>query len=1802
MLSKNNLKERIRRQNTKKQRFAIRKLTVGVASVLIGFTFIGMQETVHADTAVADTVTTDTTNSDQQPNAEDLTKSSNDNEISSANKTVGSQQPAETQANLTISNQSSPVTPASQLATSLAEDRSVANVGNYAEFSQAIMDANVHTIHLTNDIDLTQATDADAKSVPNGLTKKGHEFKTNLRGIARQLTIDGFYLDNNGKAAKHQLSFGANYLSFYDSDYRDGHAWNLIVKDVELLANDIDKSYGPFYFYVNASNAEATTLTFDNIQADLQGTSLVNSYKPVHVAFSGVNVINDQLAGDYDAVNAISVTVNDGANVRLTVNNTNIPNNSWHNDAFYMDHSNSFMKIGSGAQLSITSTTRNLRGIMIRDVKNSTVTVAPKAIVKMSLANGHSEAIWADNLDIQTGAQVLIHTQQDNNSGTNSKYNSGGSLDFYHNAPITLADQGDGTLNIAKDATLQIIRPTGVIANGPLITFGNGGTNSHKNYDLNINDGATFDLQDGATFGKGKYADYTWPAEYGGLEGILNPMGMIAMWGVNSYDRITIGTARYFNIQRTGDQYGMLLRMEGNHAGLNSGENTIRLVSDDQHSINLAQWEYNNATKTADHVWQIKDLIMHGAGGNTPVFYSGSPSKRYHYGDDLVSIEQAKQETGTSYKNNGGVLLYNENDSAALEQLKQLFNPWTARQWSFQTPAYDIETQPQAIMDTDTTQQETTNISGLAGMINNPQSYIQTVKDISKGGGITSIDSFDYRFDEATQAWLNSNDGKTAGVYELGINVIDKTTGKTLNTIYSHLIICETVASPQVYTTVGNVPNAGKNAESWIPHLDVNNLNPAHPVSVDQNWIQEPDVTKVGNSSGTLRVSYAYNGQVIKQALVRVNVTVVNTVSQDIAIWQDDKLPSTTDFLHNSDNATGIITVNSPTWNQQPAKDGEGLYGAGAYQLTFDVQTPAGLQIKSTNNPVTGNETIQAVDYRALQGGHQSATLIIREIPHSDGQKTTVGHPLRPSADWITNLHANNQSGIYPVGLVSADWSTVDDTGETVKIPDFTKAGVYNGWLNVDYGNGVHRLVVLPVLVTDDSNTHYNDDGRWAIKTGVQNWHKAETNIAMPIKGVLNEVDQYVLVNDSHGRHYQLDENDQPVVITYRLNSDGTRFVGSNGQNFSVDDIDVQWGRNDGSHIPVTDWRQIGNTTATSLYRRDNGAVDSAVQDATGNSLNALTYSIKFGSKAAQLLGLTGGGWINVYANYYGATSANVPLTVTKVGFEYDENGQITNRKVTDDNELLNKLVNDQDLVQFAHTLSWADTGELLNQITNAQDGSTITTKVRIHFTDDGSYLDIPVQLVIQATDAERFNPQGTAMYMWIDNQNGFKYSTPTEIRKTSIAFRNGFAKDNPSQGIDGIYKIAKATAHRGVTKFSWNLTSFKLGKQTAEVTIHYPDGSTDVTTMQVLVLQSPTLLRYNQRQDSDVSIDPEKLVGNLRQGPGTGQSVIWTHGAPNTKEAPLGILNENEASISIEYDNEGLQLVNWPKNNRFTYSVPTIFITNHLQTIVSKGNEGTTSVEANLEDKKVQKVTTINVDGQKQSFTPQKDGTFRSANGQTFGLKESKLAVKNQREILNTDLHQLVNLGAFNTNDYTLSWADQPTVSNNQLRGMLRAELAPAMFINIPVDTELMVEPTHENPEVPNEKPTVSETDREEPVVDNTVVEPTSDEVVTEHSVTNEKNVVNDESVAERQLDDGQKSIPVVSQVRDEQVTSQPIIVDTDVMPAGHKDSSNGIRNGNRELPQTGQQNQIGWVTLGITGLLAMFGLTTVNRKRNAN
>ena len=71
MLSKNNFKERLRKTEPRKERFSIRKFSVGAASVLIGFFFMGMDQgqTVRAADTTQNDVNVEQSSSTQKEDA-----------------------------------------------------------------------------------------------------------------------------------------------------------------------------------------------------------------------------------------------------------------------------------------------------------------------------------------------------------------------------------------------------------------------------------------------------------------------------------------------------------------------------------------------------------------------------------------------------------------------------------------------------------------------------------------------------------------------------------------------------------------------------------------------------------------------------------------------------------------------------------------------------------------------------------------------------------------------------------------------------------------------------------------------------------------------------------------------------------------------------------------------------------------------------------------------------------------------------------------------------------------------------------------------------------------------------------------------------------------------------------------------------------------------------------------------------------------------------------------------------------------------------------------------------------------------------------------------------------------------------------------------------------------------------------------------------------------------------------------------------------------------------------------------------
>ncbi|WP_225434445.1 Rib/alpha-like domain-containing protein, partial [Limosilactobacillus reuteri] len=516
MLSKNNRKEQFRKQEPKKQRFAIKKLTVGVASVLIGFTFMGMnasaattaksgeagsQQLAEAQNSAnqADSQAISTTSNSQGPQSSDnqaakaAAAKSGDASVttpasSSASpaSTVSDQQASNT-ASANEQNQASGNEPKATIATRTGELGSGMNtilthanpsqgqtleVGDWNSFGAALINQNVGNIVLTHDI--TAGGD-----VANAINDNYGELDVTAKDIARKVTIDG--------QGKYALNFGTKFLAFTNANQgTNNSAWDLTLKDITVNGDGYQRTiygggYGTFYFgNVSTENGQKDTITLDRVTANIkQGPFIAGDSHRVgggHNAVinvvlkgdntinnNGVNADNSQLVNYGSTIQTGTLTVESGTTTMNvgTYKTNNVDN--FGGNMFEIDRG--AFTINEGATLNLNAvaldkdaTVTDVRGIWTNDNPANTTqfglngTVTINGNLNANMGNGHSSAIVTGNVAIGKTGVVNIKTKQDNN-GPVLGTNGVTNFNGYHYAPISIAVGNVG--NIAShDASL----------------------------------------------------------------------------------------------------------------------------------------------------------------------------------------------------------------------------------------------------------------------------------------------------------------------------------------------------------------------------------------------------------------------------------------------------------------------------------------------------------------------------------------------------------------------------------------------------------------------------------------------------------------------------------------------------------------------------------------------------------------------------------------------------------------------------------------------------------------------------------------------------------------------------------------------------------------------------------------------------------------------------------------------------------------------------------------------------------------------------------------------------------------------------------------------------------------------------------------------------------------------------------------------------------------------------------------------------------------------------------------------------
>lgn len=270
MLSKNNFNEKIRQMDEKKERFSIRKLTVGAASVLIGLTFIGVSgQTVHADTVPAaqneEVAPKATTTDDTIKTADDsAVKITTETPVSSTKETDAQTQSTTTQVSAQTSSSDAKTTAPE------TEVKTETETTEKAEKDLTKTTADAETAKTGTEDTTTPKTETDAKAEET-TTLKTNQKAAPAKDLAAQKTVTP--AQNNYNTADWDGSLDNTTHEYTLTGYHGENKEDIYIPNTNDFIkagtiSDTDKVYITKDLIQTITKAGATSITIDDQGAD----------------------------------------------------------------------------------------------------------------------------------------------------------------------------------------------------------------------------------------------------------------------------------------------------------------------------------------------------------------------------------------------------------------------------------------------------------------------------------------------------------------------------------------------------------------------------------------------------------------------------------------------------------------------------------------------------------------------------------------------------------------------------------------------------------------------------------------------------------------------------------------------------------------------------------------------------------------------------------------------------------------------------------------------------------------------------------------------------------------------------------------------------------------------------------------------------------------------------------------------------------------------------------------------------------------------------------------------------------------------------------------------------------------------------------------------------------------------------------------------------------------------------------------------------------------------------------------------
>lgn len=1239
----------------KKERFSIRKFSVGAASVLIGFTFVSMAGSHKVQAAdVADkSVVVDTFNKDKSqeltenktiamPKAEKTAVSSVVQKGASANKieaenttqvdknTEGSVKVQEnkdavqpkTVNNENVLNVSKAQSQSNEAVTKNAAESKVQvfaalrafraapqatqsqDASDFQSLVNAMNDSSIGTINITNDITITGKV--------NGLTTSGisdinkHYLYLQSEGSARDLTING-----NG----HTINFAGYSIALQNNNYTHAaNPWNITLKDMTIEGSKYN--YSPISFYGSKSNTENSKLTFDGVTANLNDRPLVDKYGenlPVHFAGENNITLNNMSIG-YNLVTGKTVKFDSGNTTfnvdgKVTGNSNNPDNWVIRSTENASNSENPSTLINEGATVTINAKSDDLRGIYAGRQLTAGQPIYGVTVINGTLnanmAAGHSTAIWSHDLEIGKKGNVTIHTKQTNQADgvENSTVNSVSNYNGTHYAPISLgvgplssvaSPLSKQTVSLINNGSLTIIRDTTKKTLVPLISMGDGGVSSNTTLKFSVGAGATLDLQDNA--GTFQY----------GTEPSTPLNGLVTLWGTSGTDLLEFLTPAYVNLQRTGDIRGTLIRMEGVY-----NSSTVNGPTP------VAQWDQGNKTTTPNDVWYVRYLISANQWGNNSGQFMGK--------DQHPNTVVAQKGVDTLYNSNATVLMSKnqgadkyENGTMPTEVQQALhlnsflnnFNFWRPQRMAMGSKLNDSP--DVKIDDFDKYHPEVQTIDGTTR---------QTLSDLDANKGLKDLIGPDEQpitdFKDIVKhvTWYNSATDKD----EWNKIMIQPTDSKDPSA---------RVPYPEPQNPTGNLKTTDGFAWAKVTYADGSVDFVKIPLKVTEKKYSEeltpsyPGVSVEQGKSDSVDPSFKDENDKAADAPAGTKYTAGENTPDWIKVDPD----------------TGKVTV-SPTDDTS----------VGSHDISVTVTYPDSSTDQLTV-PVTVTEKSNLAEKYPV-----SYDKLNVEKPSGDTPATGAVDP-KAAADMPEGAITGYEKGDFdaPAGV------TIDvnhDTGKvTASVGKNATLGSFEVPVKVTYSDGTYAEVKVPVSITGNKVdpgsgdvVYYGDQSMVVFNGNLTTVHKTTDSHELSAKDSAFQTITYYSDWNKKGNIV----SDYNKHVIYKLSADGTKYVNEADATDSFDASAISFNWQKGYEVN-TGVDNFSNGSADTLYQLENGAVNSEEQtDANdpsglaGNSKYRYDFSIS-DTNVLQKLGLSPAGynaWANVYYNFLGATGKiNIPV------------------------------------------------------------------------------------------------------------------------------------------------------------------------------------------------------------------------------------------------------------------------------------------------------------------------------------------------------------------------------------------------------------------------------------------------------------------------------------------------------------------------------------------------------------------------------